>query len=86
MFTARRKSPRHNGWRHAWIEGDSIAVQCGLSEAKDQLTDLKEDVNFANQMATSAEIERTKAAAEYARSQEAERERIRKLKGGLDFS
>jgi hypothetical protein len=45
----RRKYPRHNKWRDAWIESDCIVIHCVPKEIKEYLLrDSKEDVEFSN--------------------------------------
>jgi len=50
IFEAERRFPRHSMWRHAWIEGDYIVINCCLDEIKKyHLTDIKQDVANTNQ-------------------------------------
>lgn len=48
IFDEERRFPRHNRWRHAWIEGKYIIVHCCLDEVKLHSEDIKLDVVNSN--------------------------------------
>jgi KaiC/GvpD/RAD55 family RecA-like ATPase len=86
IFDAERQFPRHSMWRHAWIEGDSIVVDCVPEELEQyHLRDLKQDVANTNKKVRAyleQEERRAKAAHDAAQR---ERDRIEQLKKRLDF-
>jgi hypothetical protein len=86
IFDAERQFPRHSMWRRAWIQGDSIVVDCVPEELeKYHLRDLKEDVANSNtkfRAYLEQEERHAKAAQEAAQR---ERDRIEQLNKRLDF-
>ncbi|MEQ8767531.1 MAG: toll/interleukin-1 receptor domain-containing protein [Planctomycetota bacterium] len=49
IFEAERQFPRHTMWRHAWVEGNYVVVQCVPEEVKKyHLSDIKQDVTSSN--------------------------------------
>lgn len=85
-FEERRKFPRHSTWRHAWIEGDSIVINCPFEELKPHhLNGLKEDVEVANQQAAAMRTHQEAAAKQDEAERVVEHERIQRLKNDLQF-
>ena len=86
IFDSERQFPRHSMWRRAWIQGDSIVVDCVPEELEQyHLRDLKEDVANSNtkfRAYLEQEERHTKAAQEAAQR---ERDRIEQLNKRLDF-
>jgi hypothetical protein len=86
IFDAERQFPRNTMWARAWIQGDSIVVDCVPEELEQYyLRDLKEDVTNSNTKFREflAREERRESAAEQAAQHE--RERIAKLGKRLNF-
>lgn len=86
IFENERNFPRHSMWRHAWIEGEYIIVDCVPEEIQQyHLNDLKVDVASSNAKykdyldRKQADNERKKNSADE------EAERLISIKGGLDF-
>ena len=86
IFNNERAFPRHSMWRHAWIEGQYIVVDCVPEEVERyHLNDLKQDVlntnakytTYLQQVQAKKEHELKKAAAE--------KEELGQLKGKLKF-
>jgi len=49
IFKDERSYPRHSMWRHAWIEGAYIVIDCVPEEIENyHLRDLRQDVATAN--------------------------------------
>jgi hypothetical protein len=73
-------------WRHAWIEGQYIVVDCVPEEIERyHLKDLKEDVANANAKYISY-LQRMEAQNERQQKEEAaEKEKLANLKGKLKF-
>jgi len=86
FFNAERRFPRHSMWRHAWIEGQHIVVDCVPEEIeRHHLPYLKEEVSTANdkyrehlQILNRRKISEEKAAVE-------EEERLKNVKANLKF-
>jgi hypothetical protein len=85
-FEANRRYPRHSAWRHAWISGSHIVIDCVPEEIeKDHLKDLKEDVANSNRdyraylikVAAKERMEQERAATE--------KKRLDGLGGRLNF-
>jgi hypothetical protein len=73
-------------WRHARFEGQHIVVDCLPEELKQyHLQDLKEDVANANGKYISWLVKHEAALAREAEQENAELERLRKVKEGLNF-
>ncbi len=86
IFQSERSFPRHTMWRHAWIEGQYIVVDCVPEEIERyHLKDLKEDVASTTAKYVSY-LQRMEAENERQQKQEAvEREKLANLKGKLKF-
>jgi len=85
-FRNSRKVSRHPRWREACIDRKFIVVECLTDELeKYHLNDLKQDIAFANK--SFREFARQQAHAE--KQKEAvhlgEREKLREMKGRLNF-
>lgn len=86
FFESERRFPRHNMWRHAWIEGNYIVVDCVPEEIKQyHLADLKTDVANSNKKYKDflQQVEERTLAEN--RRQAQEDERLKNLKDGLNF-
>ena len=86
FFKNERNFPRHSMWRHAWIEGKYIVVDCVPEEIQQyHLKDLKADVSNSNDKykehvnRVADQNERDTNAAKV------EAERLGGIKKGLDF-
>jgi hypothetical protein len=84
-FEASRRLPRHEKWRHMWITGRHIVVQCELDEAKMHLRDLKQDVENANDAHRADAMRLKKLHDTYAEKDEREREDVLEALGKLQF-
>jgi hypothetical protein len=85
-FNEARRFPRHGMWRHAWIEGADIVVECVPEEIEQyHLKDLKEDVVTANQKYLEWEARVEAQAARSRDEQEKERLRLEAVKSKLKF-
>ena len=86
LFENERSFPRHSMWRHAWIEGNYIVVDCVPEEIQQyHLKDLKSDVANSNQKYKEY-VSRVEAQYEAEKKAEAEEaDRLSKVKNGLDF-
>jgi len=74
IFEEERKYPRHSMWRHAWVEGKYIIVNCALEEIeKYHLRDIKEDIETVNGK-YSAHINTIKAQKEAERKKREDEE------------
>lgn len=82
LFNERRKFPRHSMWRHAWIDGQYVVVDCPIAEVEQHhLKDLKEDVQETNaQYRMYVERERQKKEAQDAAAKKAEEDKRAALK------
>ncbi len=60
FFNQERSVPRQL-WRHAWIEGRYIVVDCVPEEIDRHLSDLKEEVESANKMIIALAAKREEA-------------------------
>lgn len=86
IFESERSFPRHNKWRHAWIEGQYIIVDCLPEEIEHHhLKDLKEDVSNTNAKYISY-LQRVQAEKERQHKESVvEKENLSHLKGKLKF-
>ncbi len=81
-----RSFPRHSMWRHAWVEGNYIIVDCVPEEIQQyHLKDLKTDVSNSNQKYKEyvSHIEAQNDIDK--KAEEAEAERLSKVKNNLKF-
>ena len=86
LFDKERSFPRHTMWRHAWIEGSYIVVDCVPDEIEQyHLRDLREDVNNSNQK-YSQFLARSEAQQKaVADEKQNEKERLEELASRLKF-
>ena len=86
FFNNQRSFPRHNMWRDAWIAGGYIVVDCVPEEiGRYHLPDLKTDVSNAN-IKYREYLQEVEAEEEHRRElEQAEKDRLKKVKDGLDF-
>lgn len=85
-FAESRKVARHTKWRHIWIDRKFFVVECVPEEIETHhLPDLKKDVAYAN--AKYREYFQHQARMEHrsAHTQSMERDRLREMKGRLNF-
>jgi hypothetical protein len=86
FFEEERRFPRHTMWRHAWVQGDCVVVDCVPDELeKYHLNDVKEDVASTNAKYRSyLEQRQRENDAENKRHAE-EEQHLNDLKGKLKF-
>lgn len=86
IFEGERNFPRHNMWRHAWIEGQYIVVDCVPEEIERyHLNDLKQDVSNTNAKYITY-LQKIHAKKEHdLKKAAAEKEELSQLKGKLKF-
>lgn len=85
-FKELRQQPRHSMWRHAWVEGAHIVIDCVPDEMEQfHLTDLKDDVRVCNDRHRRWDHEMVIAAAARRREEQSERLRLLALNARLDF-
>ncbi len=85
-FTESRKVARHTKWRHIWIDRKFFVVECVPEEIETHhLPDLKKDVGYAN--AKYREYLQHQVRTDYRneQTQSIERDRLREMKGRLNF-
>lgn len=86
LFDQSRSFPRHTMWRKAWIEGKFIVIECVPEELKKyHLADLKEDVTNANGTYKEYLKRCIQKERESLRIRDDERQRLKSIKGSLDF-
>jgi len=85
-FNNSRRFPRHGMWRHAWIEGAHIVVDCVPDEIEQyHLADLKQDVAVANKEYRE-HLQKAARAEEHDQREAAnERKRLEELRKRLSF-
>jgi hypothetical protein len=87
FFLAERQYPRHTMWREAWINDNYIIVDCVPEELPAKhLPYLKDDVSNANKKYNDFLARQKRAEMQLNKEESEERERILKVKKGLDFS
>lgn len=87
IFRNERAFPRHTMWRHAWIEGSHIVIDCVPEEIeKYHLSDLKQDVENSNSKYREYLREVHQRETQQKQAEEAEKRRLDELRGKLDFS
>jgi len=85
-FKKSRAISRHTHWREAWIDRKFIVVECLTDELeKYHLNDLRQDIAKANK--AYREYLRQKSQAEFHKEKvhDSEREKLREIKGRLNF-
>ena len=86
IFEDRRRFPRHSMWRRAWIEGDSIVIDCVPEEIEGcHLNDLKEDVVACNERYLEWRTMAAAAAANRDEEERREQKRLEELQSRLKF-
>jgi len=85
-FKNSRKVSRHPHWREAWIDRKFIVVECLTDELeKYHLTDLKQDIAVANKAYGEHVRLQSHAERQQAKAHLNEREKLRDIKGRLNF-
>jgi hypothetical protein len=85
-FAESRKIARHTKWRNIWIDRKYLVVECVPEEIETHhLNDLKKDVYFANSKYREYLQHQVKTEHRSAQTQLIERERLREMKGRLNF-
>jgi hypothetical protein len=85
-FAESRKIARHPKWRHIWIDRKYLVVECVPEEIETHhLNDLKQDVAFANSNYRNYLHHQTRAEYKKLQTQSIERDRLREMKGRLNF-
>ena len=85
-FAESRKIARHPKWRHIWIDRKYLVVECVPEENETHhLNDLKQDVAFANSNYRNYLHHQTRAEYKKLQTQSIERDRLREMKGRLNF-
>jgi hypothetical protein len=85
-FAESRKIARHARWRQIWIDRKYAVVECVPEEIETHhLNDLKQDISHAN--SSYRQYLQHSARAEYKKeqTQSIERDRLREMKGRLNF-
>jgi len=86
IFEAERRFPRHTMWRHAWIEGHYIGVNCCLDEVKKyHSNDIKQDVVNTNQKYREYLQQQAIKEQKQMLKEEEEKREIKDALEGLDF-
>jgi hypothetical protein len=86
FFDQQRQFPRHNMWREAWIEGNSIVVDCVPEEIEQyHLRDLKEDVANTNKNYRDYLARIAREREQQKQADQEEKSRLEDLKGRLKF-
>lgn len=81
FFDQERQFPRHSMWRHAWIEGNHIVVDCVPDEIERyHLADLKQDVTGANAHYNEHRRAKDQQLASAKAAEAAEKERLEQLR------
>lgn len=86
IFDQERRFPRHTMWRHAWVEGRYIIVDCVPEELeKYHLQDLRQDVTNSNQKYAQWAVQAAAQQAQKVQRQEQEDQSLVDLKSRLKF-
>jgi hypothetical protein len=85
-FTASRKIARHPRWRRIWVDRKYIVVECVPEEIETHhLKDLKQDVAYANANYRAYLEQQSRVEVRKQQTQSIERDRLRQMKGRLNF-
>ena len=85
-FKESRKVSRHPHWRRAWVDRKYIIVECPPAEIETHhLNDLKQDIATANEHYRKYLGQRTDPDHLREKSHALERDRLREMKGRLNF-
>jgi len=85
-FTESRKVARHPRWRNIWVDRKYLVAECVPDEIETHhLNDLKQDVAFANSKYRQYLQHSTRAEFQKEKTQSIERDRLREMKGRLNF-
>jgi len=85
-FAESRKIARHTRWRHIWIDRKFLVVECVPDEIETHhLNDLKQDIAYANKHYRRYLDLQYSSEAGKRETQSIERDRLREMKGRLNF-
>jgi hypothetical protein len=85
-FAESRKIARHPRWRRIWIDRKYLVVECVPEEIETHhLNDLKQDVAHANNQYRQYLQHQARADFRKEQTQSIERDRLREMKGRLNF-
>jgi hypothetical protein len=85
-FAESRKIARHPRWRRIWIDRKYLVVECVPEEIETHhLNDLKQDVAHANNHYRQYLQHQARADFRKEQTQSIERDRLREMKGRLNF-
>ena len=85
-FADSRKIARHPKWRHAWVDRKFVIVECVPAEIETHhLNDVKKDIAFANAKYREYLLQQTRVQKRGEETQMIERDRLREMKGRLNF-
>jgi len=85
-FAESRKIARHPRWRHIWVDRKYLVVECVPEEIETHhLKDLKHDIAHANSIYRQYLQHQTRAELKKEHTQSLERDRLREMKGRLNF-
>jgi len=85
-FAESRKIPRHPKWRNIMLDRKFLVVECVPEEIETHhLADLKKDLYFANSKFREYLSHQNHAAKRSQQSQSLERDKLREMKGRLNF-
>jgi hypothetical protein len=85
-FTESRKIPRHPRWRNIFVDRKFIVAECIPEELETHhLKDLKQDIAYANTNYRKYLENQTRSDVRSQQTQSLERDRLREMKGRLNF-
>jgi hypothetical protein len=85
-FAESRKIARHPRWRQIWVDRKFLVVECVPEEIETHhLNDLKQDVAQANSNYRQYLHHSARAESKKEQTQSIERDRLREMKGRLNF-
>jgi hypothetical protein len=85
-FAESRKIARHPHWRHIWVDRKYLVAECVPAEIETHhLRDLKQDVASANLKYRQYLEHSTRSEFQKEKTQSIERDRLREMKGRLNF-
>jgi transposase len=86
IFQAERRFPRHSMWRHAWVEGSCIVIECVPEEVEQyHLKDITEDVRNTNEKFVQWQIQQVTETRTVQERQDADRLRVDNILDRLKF-